>query len=62
MWADFLQKETLFSRQNLIKFLPLMQFAADSGFEDSDWVKREEKERQDTVFAEDQEEQAELEL
>lgn len=62
MWADFLQKDTLFSRQNLIKFFPLIQFTADSGFEDSDWVKREEKERQDTVFAEDQEEQAELEL
>jgi hypothetical protein len=62
MWADFLQRDTLFSRQNLIKFHALMQFTADSGFEDSDWVKREDKERQDTVFAEDQEEQAELEL
>ncbi|MGO9433753.1 MAG: DUF4365 domain-containing protein [Terracidiphilus sp.] len=62
MWADFLQREALFSRQNLIKFHPLMQFTADSGFEDSDWVKREDKEREDTVFAEDQEEQAELEL
>jgi BMFP domain-containing protein YqiC len=39
-----------------------MQFTADSGFNDVDWVKREEKERLDTVFAEDQEEQTELEL
>ncbi|HVJ07863.1 MAG TPA: DUF4365 domain-containing protein [Acidisarcina sp.] len=62
MWADFLQKDTLFSRHNLLKFYPLMQFTADSGFEDADWVKREEKDRQETVFAEDQEEQAELEL
>lgn len=62
MWAEFLQKETLFSRHNLIKFYPLMQFTADSGFEDANWLKREEKERQETVFAEDQSEQAELEL
>ena len=62
MWAEFLQKETLFSQQNLIKFHPLMQFTADSGFDDADWVKREEKERQETLFAEDQEEQTELEL
>ena len=39
-----------------------MQFTADSGFDDADWVKREEKERQETVFAEDQEEQTELDL
>jgi hypothetical protein len=62
MWAEFLQRETLFSQHNLIKFCPLMQFTADSGFEDADWVKREEKERQETVFAEDQEEQTELDL
>jgi hypothetical protein len=62
MWAEFLQKVTLFSKYNLIKFDPLMQFTADSGFNDADWVKREDKERQDTVFAEDQEEQTELEL
>ncbi len=62
MWSEFLQKETLFSQQNLIKFYPLMQFTADSGFDDADWVKREEKERQETVFAEDQEEQTVLEL
>jgi hypothetical protein len=62
MWAEFLQKVTLFSKYNLIKFDPLMQFTADSGFNDVDWVKREDKERQDTVFAEDQEEQTELEL
>jgi hypothetical protein len=46
----------------LIKFYPLLQFSGDSGFNDADWVKREEKERQDTVFAEDEEEQTELEL
>ena len=62
MWAEFLQKETLFSIHNLIKFHPLLQFTADSGFEDADWVKREEKERLETVFAEDQEEQGELDL
>jgi hypothetical protein len=62
MWAEFLQKETLFSQHNFIKFHPLLQFTADSGFEDADWLKREEKERQETVFTEDQEEQAELEL
>jgi hypothetical protein len=62
MWAEFLQRETLFSQHNLVKFHPLLQFTADSGFDDADWVKREEKERQETVFAEDQEEQTELEL
>jgi hypothetical protein len=62
MWAEFLQKETLFSQRNLVKFYPLLQFTGDSGFDDADWVKREEKERQDTVFAEDEEEQTELEL
>jgi hypothetical protein len=62
MWAEFLQKETLFSEHNLIKFHSLLQFTADSGFEDADWVKREEKERQETIFADDQEEQGELEL
>jgi len=62
MWGEFLQKETLFSQHNLIKFYPLMQFTADSGFDDADWVKREEKDRQETVFAGDQDEQAELEL
>jgi hypothetical protein len=62
MWAEFLQKETLFSRHNLIKFYPLMEFLADSGFNDPDWLKREERERQETIFAEDQDEQAELEL
>jgi len=62
MWAEFLQKETLFSQHNLIKFYPLMQFVADSGFDDEDWVKREDEERQETVFAEDKEEQGELDL
>ncbi len=62
MWAELLQKETLFSQHNLIKFHPLLQFQADSGFDDADWLKREEKERQETVFAEDQDEQGELEL
>jgi hypothetical protein len=46
----------------MIKFNPLMQFTADSGFDDVNWLKREEKERQETVFAEDHEEQTELEL
>ena len=27
-----------------IKFYPLLQFTGDSGFDDADWVKREEKE------------------
>lgn len=62
MWAEFLQKETLFSQHNMIKFDPLMQFTADSGFDDANWLKREEKERQDTLLAGDQEEQAELDL
>jgi hypothetical protein len=62
MWAEFLQKETLFSQHNLIKFHRLMQFTIDSGFDDPDWLKHEEKERQETVFAEDREEQGELEL
>jgi hypothetical protein len=62
MWAEFLQKETLFSQHNMIKFYPLMQFTADSGFEDADWLKREDQERQETVFAENSEEQADLEL
>lgn len=62
MWADFLQRETLFSQHNLIKFCPLMQFAADSGFNDADWLKREEKERRETLEAGDSGEQAELEL
>lgn len=62
MWAEFLQNETLFSQHNLIKFYPLMQFTADSGFDDADWVKREEKERQETVFSEDQDERPELDL
>jgi hypothetical protein len=39
-----------------------MQFTADSGFDDADWVKREEKERQETVFSEDQDERPELDL
>ena len=62
MWAEFLQKETLFSQHSMIKFYPLMQFTADSGFDDADWLKREDQERQETVFAEDSEEQADLEL
>lgn len=62
MWAEFLQKETLFSQHNMIKFHPLMQFAADSGFNDADWLKREEKEKQETLEAGDSGEQAELEL
>lgn len=62
MWAEFLQKETLFSQHNLLKFYPLMHFVADSGFDDVDWLKREEKERQETVFAEDSEEQTEFDL
>ena len=28
MWAEFLQKETLFSQHNLVKFYPLLQFTA----------------------------------
>jgi hypothetical protein len=62
MWAEFLQKDTLFSQHNMIKFYPLIHFTADSGFDDADWLKREEQERQTTVFAEDSEEQGELEL
>lgn len=62
MWADFLQRETLFSRHNMIKFRPLMQFAADSGFNDPDWLKREEKERQETLEAGDSGEQTEFDL
>lgn len=63
MWAEFLQKETLFSRRNLIKFHPLIQFTADSGFDDADWVKREEQERLETVFSESgDDEQTELGL
>jgi hypothetical protein len=62
MWAEFLQKETLFSQHNMIKFFPLLQFTADSGFDDPDWLKREEHDRQETVFAEDSDEQAVLDL
>jgi hypothetical protein len=62
MWAEFLQKETLFSQHNMIKFFPLLQFTADSGFSDPDWLKREEHDRQETVFAEDSDEQAVLDL
>jgi len=62
MWAEFLQRETLFSQHNLIKFHSLLQFTADSGFNDADWVKREDKERQETILAGDQDEQTELDL
>lgn len=62
MWAEFLQKETLFSRHNMIKFYPLLQFIADSGFDDPDWLKREDPDRQETVFAEDSDEQAVFDL
>jgi hypothetical protein len=55
MWGALLKTENLFNQHNMLKFLPLLQFAVDSGFNDSDWLKREDAEKQAN-----QEEDAEL--
>jgi len=46
MWGALLQAENLFNQGNLLKFLPLMKFETQSGFDDSDWRKREDEEKQ----------------
>jgi hypothetical protein len=49
MWGALLQEENLFNQGNLLKFLPLMKFETESGFDDSDWRKREDEEKQMTM-------------
>jgi hypothetical protein len=46
----------------MINFYPLLQFTADSGFDDPDSLKREDPDRQKTVFAEDSDEQVVFDL
>jgi hypothetical protein len=46
MWGALLQSENLFNQGNMLKFLPLMRFETESGFDDSDWLKREDEEKQ----------------
>ena len=38
--------KNLFNQGNMLKFLPLMRFETESGFDDSDWLKREDEEKQ----------------
>ncbi len=46
MWGAVVQTENLFNQSNQLKFFPLLQFKVDSGFNDSDWLKREDAEKQ----------------